>query len=488
MKPYDSHEQTPVNREPAVAGIFYEANPERLRKQLNQCFTQANTTETKNNNEILALISPHAGYIFSGSVAAKAYSHINPGTTYRNVFLLGSSHRVTFNGVSVYNAGNYLTPLGEVPVNKALANKLIARNKNFMFYPKAHTNEHSLEVQLPFLQYRLKNTFQIVPIIIGTDDITVLEQLSDALYEYFGGDNLFIVSSDLSHFPAYELAQQVDTAITEAIEKNNPEYLHSEIAKHKKYRNKGLVTPMCGYTAAYTLLSITSRYKHLNIRLSEYKNSGDLPYGKRQKVVGYAAMVIEKDSGLRQNNLQASTNEAYSLNKNEKNELKKIARRSIALHLNISNQQYIPASLTTKLKHINGAFITITLKHKLRGCMGLFNPTKPLYQLIADIAKAAAFNDPRFTPLSSSEFDNIDIEISVLTPMRKIKNIQEIELGKHGIYITNGVQKGTFLPKVATETGWSLEELLGHCARDKAHMEWDGWKSAEIFIYEAYVF
>jgi AmmeMemoRadiSam system protein A len=126
----------------------------------------------------------------------------------------------------------------------------------------------------------------------------------------------------------------------------------------------------------------------------------------------------------------------------------------------------------------------------LRGCIGTFRQDQPLWQNVMEMAQSAAFNDPRFSPLSFDELNKIDIEISVLTPLKKIKSIDEIQLGKHGIYIKKGLRSGTFLPQVATETGWTLEEFLGHCAQDKAGIGYYGWKDpdTEIYIYEAIIF
>jgi AmmeMemoRadiSam system protein A len=140
------------------------------------------------------------------------------------------------------------------------------------------------------------------------------------------------------------------------------------------------------------------------------------------------------------------------------------------------------------LKTNCGAFVTLNKNHRLRGCIGRFDATEPLYQVVQQMAVASATQDSRFTPVTKDEMQEIEVEISVLTPMTPIQSIDEIVLGKHGICIKKGNRTGTFLPQVATETGWTLEEFLGHCSRDKAGLGWDGWKEAEIFIYEALVF
>jgi conserved hypothetical protein TIGR00296 len=170
-------------------------------------------------------------------------------------------------------------------------------------------------------------------------------------------------------------------------------------------------------------------------------------------------------------------------------ELLKLARKTITDHLNgLKPTPPDLQNLSANLKTNAGAFVTLRRDGQLRGCIGSFSTTTPLYQVVMAMAVAAATEDYRFPPVTRNELGEVEIEISVLTPMKKISSIDEIELGRHGIYIRKGGHSGTFLPQVAAETGWSLEEFLGHCARDKALIGWDGWRDAEIFTYEAIVF
>ncbi|HRC67291.1 MAG TPA: AmmeMemoRadiSam system protein A [Bacteroidales bacterium] len=196
-------------------------------------------------------------------------------------------------------------------------------------------------------------------------------------------------------------------------------------------------------------------------------------------MVGYHAMTITQ---------KLSSND-FSLTDTDKKNLLKIARQSIEQYFKTKTRLPKPdALLTPNLLKPCGAFVTLHKHGELRGCIGHFGEDKPLWETVAEMALASAFNDTRFYPLSEEELREIEIEISVLTPMRKISSINEIQLGKHGIYIKKGWRSGTFLPQVATETGWTLEEFLGHCSRDKAGLGWDGWKDAEIYVYEAIVF
>ena len=158
----------------------------------------------KQSENVLAIIAPHAGYVFSGEVAASSFNQIDPDKKYENIFILASSHRMSFEGASIYNKGNYVTPLGTVKVNLELANKLLKENPVFTDKADAHIYEHSLEVQLPFLQYKLKTEFQIIPIILGTQSASTSKKIADALKPYLNEKNLFVISSDFSHYPSYE--------------------------------------------------------------------------------------------------------------------------------------------------------------------------------------------------------------------------------------------------------------------------------------------
>ncbi|MFP4525749.1 MAG: AmmeMemoRadiSam system protein A [Bacteroidales bacterium] len=182
---------------------------------------------------------------------------------------------------------------------------------------------------------------------------------------------------------------------------------------------------------------------------------------------------------------------SFQLKPEEKKELLKIARETLESYIREGKKPEIEESrLTEILKEKTGAFVTLSKKGNLRGCIGHFEANKPLYQIVQEMAVAASTQDIRFSPVEEDELDEIEIEISVLTPMEKVSSADEIELGKHGVYIKNGPNAGTFLPQVAESTGWSKEEFLGHLARDKAGLSWEAWKDkdTELYTYEAIVF
>ncbi|QIA06391.1 AmmeMemoRadiSam system protein B [Draconibacterium halophilum] len=460
------------NREPAVAGQFYPSSANTLRNELEEFFSQA--TDVKTSQPLRAIVSPHAGYIFSGEVAAAAFNQIPANKSYKNVFVLASSHRYSFGGASVYTDGNYETPLGEITVNKKTGKQLMASSSVFADHTESHYHEHSLEVQLPFLQYRLANNFKLVPIILGTNSPSTCKKLAKALQPYFTANNLFVVSTDFSHFPTYENAKLVDQLTADAICKNHPKKLLKTLEKNKNKPIENLATSLCGWTSVLTLLYLTKN-KNFEFKQLTYKNSGDSQlYGGKDRVVGYWALGVYEKA-------------VFEISASEKQEILQLARNSIARFLGTdvkenTHKKYDDSILDKKA----GAFISIYIDNDLRGCIGGFAGEKTLREMIKRFAVSAT-NDQRFDPVEASELDRMTLEVSVLTPLKKIKSIDEIELGKHGIYIKSGFNSGTFLPQVVEKTGWSKKEFLGRCSKNKAGIGWNGWKTAELYTYEVVI-
>lgn len=474
----------PGDRQPAAAGRFYSASRETLMQDLNRIF--ATCEKYPDELKVRAIIVPHAGYIFSGRTAASGFSVIPAESRFSNIFLIGSSHIMAFEGASVYNTGDFLTPLGRMKVNTEIAEKLKKEYAVFRFPVTAHLQEHSLEVQVPLIQYHFKNPQQIVPIIIGTNNKNTIKAIAEALRPWFTPDNLFIISSDFSHYPPYKDAQEVDKATADAIVSKDPELFLKSLSKNSGKGIHGLATSMCGWTSGLTLLYLAEKNPALVFRKISYCNSGDSQYGNKDEVVGYHAIVLSEEKNY---NKSVGQDQKMSFTSEEREQMFNIARNSIAMMLNEHRKQVLnPAVILQGLKEKMGAFVTLRLGGKLRGCIGRFVSSDPLYEVINQMAIASAFDDNRFNPLTKEEFKKVEIEISVIGPLRKISNISEIEIGRHGIYIKKDFRSGTMLPQVATENKWSVEEFLGYTSREKAGLGWDGWKDAEIYVYEAVVF
>ncbi|MGE0076951.1 MAG: AmmeMemoRadiSam system protein B [Bacteroidales bacterium] len=467
-----------IDRRPVVAGSFYPASKSQLNQDIKGYFDSADAIL---ESQPLAVIVPHAGYVFSAGVAASAFKQINRNAKFKHVFLIGSSHTMYFNGASIYTRGDFITPLGTVKVDP-LAKDLVDNYSFITDDVKPHEREHSLEVQLPLLQYWLKNEFSIIPIILGGDSQSTSTLLAEALAPYFNEENLFVISSDFSHYPSYANAKVSDDDMAQAIVSNSSvQFMKTKLRRENSGMND-LATTMCGWTSGLTLLKITEERKDVEYKTIQYRNSGDSPYGDKDRVVGYWAIaVVKKQPG----------NADFTLTDSDKKYLLNLARNTITRHLKGDpSEQLDEAKLSPNLLANAGAFVTLRKNGQLRGCIGNFSTTAPLYKVVMGMAIAAATEDYRFDNVSLRELDDIDVEISVLTPMKRIKLASEFIPGKHGIYIKKGCRSGTFLPQVGTETGWSREELLGHCARDKAFIGWDGWKDndTELYTYEAIVF
>ena len=466
--------KAPQIRPATQANRFYTGDARELSEEVDS-FLKLHAKD-RQFEHVAALIVPHAGYYFSGNVAATAYQSIADGNTYKRVFLLGPSHHEWLDGASVNTEFDYYaTPLGNVKVDVETAQKLIETDSLFTYQPKAHDREHCLEVQLPFLQRRMKDVPPIVPIIISTNDFRKLERIAETLKTYLTEENLFVVSSDFSHYPKYEDACEVDARTGKAVESGDIERFISQLEENARSGVRNLATSACGELAIATLMLMMQdggyEVKHLL-----YQNSGDIDNHDHSRVVGYHAFAI----------VRRATQE-FALSDEEKLMLKNIALTSIKDSLD-GKRIAEPTTLSATLKQKCGAFVSLHKKGRLRGCIGHFGEDVPLHEIVAEMARAAAFEDPRFMPVTKDELDDIDIEISVLTPMRRIQSLDEFQLHKHGIYIRKGYRSGTFLPQVADEVNWTKEEFVGHCAQDKAGIGWDGWKDAELYIYEAIVF
>jgi hypothetical protein len=274
----------------------------------------------------------------------------------------------------------------------------------------------------------------------------------------------------------------VDIKTAKAICSNSSVEFLSAIEDNEEKNIPNLATSACAWPAILTLLYMTEqKTDDISYKLVQYQNSGDSPHGDKRRVVGYCSIAVSNEG---------SKNEArFMLSTEDKKDLLEIARLTLDNYIrngtiqSVNNDNYSAA-----LETHTGAFVTLHKNGNLRGCIGRFQPDQPLYKVVRDMTISASTKDYRFKPVTPAELEEIELEISVLTPLVRIQDPSEIMLGLHGIYIKKGPNSGTFLPQVATQTGWTLEEFLGHCARDKAQIGWNGWNDAEIYTYEALIF
>ncbi len=441
-------------KEPSVAGTFYPADKKELKESVETFLTKAQ--KAQRDGRLIAIISPHAGYEYSGQVAAYGYKEIKDSDI-NKVILIGASHHSGFKGASVYTKGSFKTPLGNVEINEKLAGSLLNESADVKFYPEAHANEHSLEVQLPFLQTVLKN-FTIIPILIGSPTKQTFDHLVSKLTEMIDEKTLIIASTDLSHFHDYHRAIEMDSRIISAIER-----LSVTDAGHLLENGE---SEMCGTFPVIIAEEVAKRHGATLGVLFNYANSGDVT-NEKDRVVGYASIGLYKNP----------------LTEEEKKELLALAKRAITDY--VSNGKTPEGEIKNqKFKSDGAVFVTIKKKGSLRGCIGHTQPVMPLYQSVIKNALAACSGDPRFPPMTKDELKDIDIEISILSPLNQLKNIKDIQVGKHGLVIRKGMQSGLLLPQVATELGWDRETFLKHLC-SKAGLPETAWKDAELYTFTA---
>jgi MEMO1 family protein len=460
-----------------VAGAFYPADKNELSKMIDDCL---NVAVPKIDN-IFALIVPHAGYIYSASVAGYSYKSIQ-NKNYKTIIIIGPSHHKYFEGFALDDKSAWETPLGQVKLDTSVIKKLAGSDKSLKYIPEAYNEEHCIEVQVPFLQKTLKN-FSIVPILTGALNLDSSKHLAEILYEIISkqDDVLLVISSDLSHYYPYETACGLDENLINDVSKNNIDSFYANVV-NEKYE-------ACGAVGIGILLQVAQKYKTSEIKLLKYANSGDTA-GEKSKVVGYSAFVITKNSSEKKIAIKSKEENQEMLNDSEKKEALKIARETIEYYFENhgAKKEFSPKEKIFNQKL--GAFVTLHKNGNLRGCIGNIIGYEPLWETIRDMAIESAFGDPRFSPLKKDEFDDVEIEISVLSPLKKAASSDEIILGKHGVIVKKGYNQGVFLPQVADETGWSKEQFLGHLCQDKAGLSYDAWKDSntELYIFTAQVF
>ena len=456
-------------REPVVAGTFYPGSKDELSAMVDKYLLE--TESLKVGKYVRALIVPHAGYQFSGWVAAYGYKTLI-GQDIDTVILIGPSHPEYFEGASVYASGYYKTPLGNVEIDKELAKKIIDSHEKISFRESAHSQEHSLEVQLPFLQKVLGDP-KIVPIIIGNQPGAV-EILINTLKDLIDENTLLIASSDLSHYPKYEDAKYSDNKVIKAILTGKIENLRKAVSGLEQEGIDNLQTCACGQDAIEAVMGLMEGKE---VKLLKYANSGDVDIGDKDRVVGYAAIVFTIDK------LEGELGMA------EQKRLLEIAKETVETYVKTKKTAKFSNDYPALEKHL-GAFVTIKKHGQLRGCIGQFQPDIPLYKVVVEMAVAAATKDGRFKPVTKDELKDLEYEISVLSPLKKIDSWKEIKIGKHGVQIKKGLRTGVFLPQVATDSNWDLDTFMGVLCQQKAGLPADCWKDPEtdIYIFTAQVF
>ena len=463
-------------RQPGVAGGFYPADPKALTALIDDMLAHASPPEI--NDPILAMVAPHAGYQYSGPVAAYTYAALK-GRKFSRVVVIAPSHYEAFDFTSVFDGDAYATPLGTVQIDKVFAAQLVKMSPTIKFSVQGHTPtkegaEHALEVELPWLQ-RVLGDFQLVPVIMGDQSYESSRALGVALAKLIqGNDTLVLASSDLSHYHPYDEAVKIDHKTLNALQA----WDYFSMSQNFGMR----VWEACGGAPIVAAMIAAERMGANQAVVLKYANSGDVT-GDRSRVVGYSAVALVKTQGPR------PAEHPFSLGAHEKSELLALARKSVEYAVKERKAYEPPTTSNEALNQERGAFVTLKEAGELRGCVGYTSAVEPLYMTVRDTATLAALRDSRFQPVSAGELGQLEYEISVLSPLRRALDIRQIKVGQHGLLMRNGAYQGLLLPQVPVEEGWDRQRFLEEtCA--KAGMRAGCWRdeNTDIFMFTAVVF
>jgi MEMO1 family protein len=456
-----------------VAGQFYDKDPARLATQIELFLSNARPAAPV-SGKIRALIVPHAGHVYSGQTAAYAYALVQ-GSPYETVIIIGPSHHFGFHGCSIYPGEGFATPLGTARIDSALA-EAISKAGGFTFVPEAYfvpgaeVQEHSVEVQIPFIQKVLPDA-KIVPILMGYQTKPTIQALASALEKACAGKNVLVVAStDLSHFLSKSEAATTDTGTISLIRSAKTDTLIRKIEAGDNI--------MCGGGPVVAALLYAQKAGPVRVDILKHSDSSDSG-GPQDRVVGYLAAALV--SGPENSPAE------FTLTAEDKAQLLRLARSAVTEFVSrravIDDRTGNPKFLAPR-----GVFVTLKKRGELRGCIGYIEPVAPLAQAVIETAIYAATRDPRFPPVNAEEARDLEYEISVLTPLKEISDPDLVQVGRHGIVISRGGQKGVLLPQVPVENGWDRNTFLEEGCL-KAGLPADAWKKgAKISVFEAIVF
>ncbi|HUW19966.1 MAG TPA: AmmeMemoRadiSam system protein B [Sedimentisphaerales bacterium] len=481
-----SKKQTPA--EPAkvvlqssLAGSWYSADPQVLNKQFAGFFQKA---DTKTIDNVIALILPHAGYQWSGQTAACALNTTKK--KYKRIIVIGPSHRAYMEEIlSVPRATHCQTPLGLIPLDTEFAEKLL-KFPMFQSLPYAHQSENSVELELPLLQYHQKD-FKLVPIVAGQCSLDTISKAGRILRGLVDADTLVVASSDFVHYGRGhryvpftdnipERIRELDMGAYEYIAKLDSEGFLN-------YKRKTGAT-ICGAIPIAVLLSTLDKTAKAN--LVKYATSGELT-GDFSNSVSYLSVAF---AGTWSNRPEIEPRPAQ-LTQEDKKQLLTLARKSIAYAL---EKQQVPEAadlavvVSPAMQSPRAAFVTLKKNSRLRGCIGDIFPQRPLYRSVITNAINAALNDRRFIPVTKDEYSTLTIEISALTPPEPVDSYRQIRIGTDGVVLSKDDRSAVFLPQVAPEQGWDLNQMLTQLSL-KAGLPYDAWKEGASFqVFQADVF
>ncbi|TFG45267.1 MAG: AmmeMemoRadiSam system protein B [Dehalococcoidia bacterium] len=417
-------------RHPIASGKFYPGTAEQLR-----AFIESFVEKIDEKTDAVGIISPHAGYIYSGSVAASVIARIKTADTY---VIIGPNHTGMGKPFSIMTVGAWQTPLGEVPIDSVLAQNILANSKYLQEDRTAHQGEHSIEVQLPLLQY-FKPDLKIVPIVLAVATLEIYREIAasiaQAIQEAPDKKVVIVASSDMTHYESQEAAAAKDHRALEAILQMDEGSLLGRVIKER--------ISMCGYAPAVTMLAAAKILGAKSAELVRYQTSGDAS-GDYSSVVGYAGVLVH----------------CY-----EMSSLVRLAKETVETYVKEHRTIQSPDELASEMKTQAGVFVSIKKEGKLRGCIGTFEPSRDnVAEEIVANAISAATRDPRFLPISQDELEHLSYSVDVLTEPEPAE-FEELDPKQYGVIVERGWRRGLLLPDL--EGVDTVEEQVNIC-RQKA--------------------
>jgi len=466
---------------PVVAGSFYPSDPLQLKSMVEGFMASAKAPEPALTGRLIAVMSPHAGYPYSGPAAAYAYKAIQ-ATGKKKFVIIAPSHSYSApESIGVLDMDYYQTPLGKVKINRQKTQQLLTKGAWVISNTKYFDQEHSAEVQLPFLQVAVGSDIEVVMIVMPDPRMEMVNLAASALKEVFTEPEwVFIASSDMSHYHPDKDAKSKDKYTLSLIEKMDAQKLWEDGS------GQGRPVELCGLGPVLTVMTLVKSFEEPKAQVLVYKNSFDATGQSADRVVGYGAIAFTVKPGPETPGTRPPESmelEPYGgpLSLDEKKDLMRIARESVEKY--VKDDTLLKADTKfPRLKEMGAAFVTLKEGGQLRGCIGHVIAHEPLFLCIRDVACSAAKHDPRFPPITAAELPKLEYEISVLSPMAPVKDLKLIEVGKDGLLMKSGPLQGLLLPQVPTEQGWNQQEFLSHTCL-KAGMGQDCWQKPEVEVY-----
>lgn len=482
-------------RPAVVAGSFYPGDAAALQREIQQLLDTVEPSAS--GAEPLGAMVPHAGYVYSARFAAPVFKAM-ASCDIDTVVIIGHDLGANASGITAVlsDVDAYETPLGQVPVDGAMLQAL-REQRGIMIHNGIHAREHSIEVQLPFLQI-VKPGAKILPAFMGEVTLANCQRFAAALAKAAGGRRIFVLAStDLSHYPSYDDAVALDRETMALVSAMDLQGLCDRQAG-KGVNKPNTQTAICAAGGVVTALIAAQKRGANEVKVLARGNSGDVRGGDASRVVGYASAIFVKGSDAKpatdEGNAEAAATPAataddFALTEASQKELLKLARQRISAEASGKDWSYRPPPTLAELQEPAAVFVTLTAGGRLRGCIGTTVARAPLWQAVADAARAAAFEDSRFPPVRERELAGLRLEISVLSPMRPAASAAEIEPFKHGVLLRSGHHGGLFLPQVWEQLP-DKDEFLSVLCEQKAGLPSDAWRRQDIklLIFTVFAF